>query len=184
MTEIVILMDESGSMDRVSYEAVDGYNKFLESQRGTDAKISVVLFNEKPKRIRDREPLSQTPYLSTQDYRPNGGTAIYDSVWEALEYHVGKYESEEKKPDVIFLLLTDGQDLDSSIDPSQVKKRVMWVRENYKWKFWLIGVGNSSYETAKSLGITRVHRFGSSLELASGAFGILTEQVNLLRLPS
>ena len=115
LTEIVFILDRSGSMSGLETDTIGGYNAMLERQRkeGGEAYVSTVLFDDAPDVIVDRVPLSRIKPLTDRQYCVGGCTALLDAVGSAI-HHIGnvhKYARKEDRPEkTIFIITTDGQE--------------------------------------------------------------------------
>jgi len=158
-TEIVVVMDKSGSMDNRRDDAIGGFNTFLADQKKEDgdANLTLVLFDTtysipiKGKPIREVEP------LSFATYRPGGNTALNDALARAI-IETGKRlsdMSEEDRPkEVICVVITDGEE-NSSVEHTkeQISRMVKHQEDKYNWTFLYLGVGTDAFKEADMIGI-------------------------------
>ena len=113
LTEIVFILDKSGSMGGLEKDTIGGYNAFLEKQRKIEGEafVSTVLFSDRDEVLHDRVPLSEIKNLTEEDYSVGGCTALLDAIGGAV-HHIGnvhKYAREEDRPEkTIFVITTDG----------------------------------------------------------------------------
>ena len=161
ITELVFILDMSGSMQPLTADTIGGFNSMLAKQRkepGT-AFVSTVLFNTESTVIHDRLPLEKVPELTNSDYIPGGGTALLDAVGGAI-HHIGnihKYAREEDVPDkTLVVITTDGMENNSrSYDITKVKSMIERQQTKYGWEFIFLGANIDAAETAGSMGIDR-----------------------------
>ena len=115
LTEIVFILDKSGSMSGLEADTIGGYNSFLEKQKKVDgeAYVSTVLFSDNSNVIHDRVPIEKVEPINDQQYSVGGCTALLDAIGGAV-HHIGnvhKYARDEDRPEhTIFVITTDGQE--------------------------------------------------------------------------
>ena len=115
LTEIVFILDRSGSMNGLEKDTIGGYNSFLEKQRKLegDAYISTVLFDHEMTVLHDRVDIKKVELLTEKDYEPRGCTALLDAVGSAIKHigNVHKYARREDVPEkTIFVIITYGME--------------------------------------------------------------------------
>ena len=161
MTELVFILDRSGSMAGLEADTIGGFNSMLEKQRREpgDAVVSTVLFDNETEVIHDRVSIADVPKLTEKDYTVRGCTALIDAIGGAI-HHVGnihKYARPEDVPEhTMFVITTDGQENASHRYTSeQVKKMIERQKEKYGWEFLFIGANIDAVETAARYGISR-----------------------------
>lgn len=160
-TEIVFILDESGSMADLKSDTIGGFNSLIEKQKGEEgeAVISTVLFNTSSRVVHDRAALDKIEKMTDKDYCPNGGTALLDAVGGAVKHigNVHKYAREEDVPEhTLFVITTDGMENSSRYyTAKEVKKLISRQQEKYGWEFVFLGANIDAAETAESLGIAR-----------------------------
>lgn len=161
LTEIVFVIDASGSMFGLANDTIGGYNSFLKSQRmNTDgvARITTILFNNDAKTICECLDVREAADLNTNTYVPGGGTALLDAVGDAIEKLQDRHDAmdEADRPaNVIFVVTTDGQENASTkYKKPQIAKMVQHQTNGHGWKFMFLGANVDSFEEASSLGFT------------------------------
>lgn len=104
LTEVVFILDRSGSMEGLEADTIGGFNSMLEKQKKVegDVLVSTVLFDHETQVIHDRVPLADVKHLTREDYWTRGSTALLDALGSSIQ-HIKKYAREEDKPDKIFL---------------------------------------------------------------------------------
>lgn len=159
ITELVFLLDRSGSMSGLESDTIGGFNALIEKQRKQDGEcfVSTVLFDSVSQVLHDRVKLSDIPKMTDTDYTVRGCTALIDAIGCAI-HHIGnihKYARPEDVPEhTLFVITTDGLENASHIYSSdEVKKMVERQKEKYGWEFLFIGANIDSVETAKHFGI-------------------------------
>ena len=136
LTEIVFILDKSGSMGGLEKDTIGGYNAFLEKQRKIEGEafVSTVLFSDRDEVLHDRVPLSEIKNLTEEDYSVGGCTALLDAIGGAV-HHIGnvhKYAREEDRPEkTIFVITTDGEENSSSeYSYDRIKQMISRQTEN------------------------------------------------------
>jgi len=157
-TQIVIVLDRSGSMEVVREATIESFNQFIIRQKATPGEASVyfVQFNTEYQVLFDK-PIADTPTLSYLTYQPNGGTALYDAVGHTIDTIGQRFSAmrESQRPDkVIFVVLTDGEE-NSSRRYSQmmIADRIEHQRTKYGWEFVFLGANQDAVMTARGLAI-------------------------------
>lgn len=161
MTELVFILDRSGSMAGLESDTVGGFNSMIEKQKKQDGEcyVSTVLFDNESEVLHDRMKLGDVPKMTENDYTVRGCTALIDAIGGAI-HHIGnihKYARPEDVPEhTMFVITTDGQENASHRYTSeQVKNMIDRQKEKYGWEFLFIGANIDAGETAARYGISR-----------------------------
>lgn len=158
LTELVFILDRSGSMSGLESDTIGGYNSFLEKQKEEDGSclVSTVLFNQHSKVIHDRVDLVKIEKMERKDYLASGTTALIDAMGDAIHHikNVHKYIRKEDVPaNTIFVIITDGlENASHKYSSDDVKKMVEQQREK-GWEFLFLGANIDAVETARTYGI-------------------------------
>lgn len=157
-TEVVFILDRSGSMEGLEADTIGGFNSMLEKQKKVegDVLVSTVLFDHETQVIHDRVPLADVKHLTREEYWTRGSTALLDALGSSIKHikNVHKYAREEDRPDkTLFVITTDGMENSSHhFDYNEIKKLVEAQKES-GWEFIFLGANIDAVGTASHLGI-------------------------------
>lgn len=159
LTEIVFIIDRSGSMHGLETDTIGGFNSMIEKQKQDkgEAFVSTVLFSNFSKVLHDRVDLNDIKALTENDYTAGGCTALLDAIGGAIK-HIGnihKYARPEDVPEnTLFVITTDGMENASRFYSSdKVKKMIERQKTKYGWEFLFLGANIDAVETGAGLGI-------------------------------
>lgn len=160
LTELVFIIDRSGSMHGLETDTIGGFNSMIENQKDNagDVLVSTVLFNDKSIVVHDRKSIKDIAPMTRQDYAPCGSTALLDAIGCAI-HHIGnihKYARKEDIPDkTLFVITTDGMENSSHLfDADKIKYMINMQKEKYGWEFIFLGANIDAVGTAKNFGIS------------------------------
>ena len=159
LTELVFILDRSGSMAGVERDTIGGFNAMIEKQKREpgEALVSTVLFDNETQVIHDRLPLDRVSMMTEKEYFVRGCTALLDAVGGAI-HHIGnvhKYAREEDRPEkTLFVITTDGMENASRrYDYDKVKRMIRRQKEKYGWEFLFLGANIDAAREAARFGI-------------------------------
>ena len=159
LTEIVFILDRSGSMSGLEKDTIGGYNSFLAKQQEVDgeARVTTVLFDDEYEVLHDGVELSKVVPITHKEYFARGNTALLDAVGKTI-YAVGvrlSNTAEEERPGkVIFVITTDGEENSSrSFTYEKVREMITHQEKKYGWEFLFLGANIDAHKEAGILGI-------------------------------
>ena len=159
ITEMVFILDRSGSMGGLEKDTIGGFNSLIEKQKKQNGKcyVSTVLFDHEIQVVHDRVELADIKHMTEEDYFVRGCTALIDAIGGAIHHikNIHKYARKEDVPEhTMFVIITDGyENASKKYSSDQVKKMIEHEKEKYGWEFLFIGANIDAVETAKHFGI-------------------------------
>lgn len=161
LTELVFILDKSGSMAGLEKDTIGGFNAMIEKQKKLDGEclVSCVLFDNEQKVIYDRVPVAEVRPMTEDDYTVGGCTALVDALGLSVK-HIGnihKYIREEDVPEhTVFVITTDGMENASrKYSSDKVKKMVSKKTEKDGWEFLYLAANIDAVETGAAIGIRK-----------------------------
>ena len=159
LTEIVFILDRSGSMAGLENDTIGGFNAMIQKQKGEpgEALVSTVLFDNVSEVIHDRVDIQKIEPMTRMDYYVRGCTALLDAVGGAI-HHIGnvhKYAREEDRPEkTLFVITTDGMENASrQYTYERLKAMTERQKEKYGWEFLFLGANIDAAKEAARFGI-------------------------------
>ena len=161
ITELVFILDRSGSMGGLESDTIGGCNSMIEKQKKQDGKayVSTILFDNVSEVIHDRVSLEKIEPMTEKDYYVRGCTALLDAIGGAI-HHIGNIHKYARKEDVpertVFIITTDGMENSSHLYTSdEVKRKIERQKTKYGWEFLFIGANIDAVSTAAKFGINK-----------------------------
>lgn len=168
-TEIAILLDRSGSMETICDDMEGAFKQFLKEQHDLlgECLVSLYQFDSEFDVVYTAKNIKEIQKLGLV---PRGSTALYDSGCKAIDRfgeHLGETPEDARPANVIFVIITDGENNTGNLDPGQFRQKISHQSENYNWKFIYLGANQDSFAVGASLGINA----GQVINYAPSALG-------------
>ena len=189
LTEIVFILDRSGSMAGLEADTVGGFNAMVERQKKENGKayLSAVLFSDNSEVLYDRVDIRKVEPLNDRRYRVGGCTALLDAIGGAVHHirNVHKYAREEDRPGkTVFVITTDGMENASRrYTYDEVQQLVTESRERYGWEFLVLGANMDAITAARRFGISekRAVRYECDSKGTTLNFDVVSETIGNFR---
>lgn len=190
LTEMVFILDKSGSMAGLEKDTIGGYNAMLKEQQNIAGQciITTVLFSSTYDIIHDRQDIQGVAAVTESNYRVGGGTALLDAIGDSIE----KIKNSQKntKPQyqaekVMFVIITDGEENSSrKYSSDEIKSKIQHQKDKYNWEFIFLGANIDAVETAGKFGIPaeRAQNFHSDQQGVEISYQVLSEAATSLRM--
>lgn len=175
-TEIMCIIDKSGSMSPRKADAIGGFNSFIEEQKKLpdDAYLTLVLFDTEVNTVHESVNIKSVPPLDDKTYSPSGCTALLDAVGDGIDRLGARLSSlnENDRPDkVLVVILTDGEENSShKFTKQQIKDKIELQSGTYKWEFVYLGANQNSFAEASSIGIAMANAFSVDTNTSKGVY--------------
>lgn len=159
ITEIVFILDRSGSMSGLESDTIGGYNGLIKKQKKLDGEaiITTVLFDDQYELLHDRMNLKEITPITRKEYYVRGSTALLDAIGKSINkiINVQRHASKEEKAcNVMFVITTDGMENASrEYSYEKIQKMIEHQKEKYNWEFLFLGANIDAIETASRFGI-------------------------------
>ena len=163
VTELVFILDRSGSMSGFERDTIGGFNATIEKQKRQEGRVlvSTVLFDHVSEVLHDRLCIDEIRPMTEEDYQVRGSTALLDAIGDAI-HHIGNVHKYARREDVpahtVFMITTDGMENASHrYTRSRVREMIKRQQEKYGWEFIFLAANIDAEETAEEIGIRREH---------------------------
>ena len=160
LTELVFILDRSGSMSGLESDTIGGFNSMISQQKREDGEcfVSTVLFDSESEVLHDRVRLADVPTMTARDYTVRGCTALLDAIGGAIK-HIGNIHKYARPEDVpaktMFVITTDGMENASrSYTHDKIKAMIERQKEKYGWEFLFLGANIDAVSVANTIGIS------------------------------
>ena len=160
-TELVFILDRSGSMHGLEKDTIGGFNSMIDEQKKKEGSVFVttVLFDTGYEMLHDRLALDKVPVMTEDDYRAGGCTALLDAVGRTITHisEIHKYARPEDVPEkTLFVITTDGlENASRKYNSSKIKSMIEDKKSEYGWEFLFLGANMDAITAASSIGINR-----------------------------
>lgn len=189
LTELVFILDKSGSMGGLETDTIGGYNSMLEKQKSIDGEclITTVLFDNNYELLHDRIDIKAVSSISDKEYAVGGSTALLDAIGRTI-HKIGnaqKHTADDYRAEkVMFIIITDGEENSSrEYSADMVKMQIERQKKKYGWEFIFLGANIDAVETAGRFGISadRAQNFHADGEGVELNFRVMSEAVATFR---
>ena len=158
-TEIIFVIDKSGSMGHLAGDTIGGFNGFIESQKALEGKaiLTTILFDNSWNILHDGIDIHEVKPMTSSDYTVGGMTAMLDAIGEIIERVQDRHDElgQEKPEEVLFVITTDGEENSSrKFNKSQIEKMIKHQTNGHGWKFMFLGANMDAVKEAESIGIS------------------------------
>lgn len=163
LTEIIFVLDRSGSMSKLTEDTIGGFNSFIESQKkeSGEALVTTILFDNQYEMLHDGVNIKDIKPLSNQEYYARGMTALLDAVGTAITdvgFRLNNTPEEERPSKVIMIIMTDGlENASKEYTKKQVKEMIERQTNTYSWQFMFLGANMDAVSEAESIGINSMY---------------------------
>lgn len=185
LTELVFILDRSGSMSGLEKDTIGGYNSMLEKQKAIEGEchITTVLFHNDYELLHDRIDIRAVSPITDREYQVGGSTALLDAIGRTIN-KIGNAQNhtsdDYRAENVMFVIITDGEENSSrEYSSEKVKKQIQRQKSQYGWEFIFLGANIDAVETAERFGISADHaqNFHADSEGVELNFRVMSEAV-------
>lgn len=188
-SDIVAIIDRSGSMKQMQDEAIGAFNAFLEEQKKlpSRATLTLVLFDHEYLKVYEAKDLTEVAPLDQTSYQPRGTTAMLDAVGRSIDdtgVRLARLAEHERPQQVIVCILTDGlENASQDYDHARVAEMIKHQRDHYSWEFVFLAANQDAFKAGASLNIAAgtTFNFEASKAGTKEAFADMSRAVTKLR---
>lgn len=189
LTELVFILDRSGSMSGLEGDTIGGYNAMLEKQKKESGEviITTVLFDDKYELLHDRINLRGIAAITDKEYYVRGSTALLDAVGKTINKigNVQKHTAEDERAEnVMSVITTDGmENASSEFSYEKVRRMIEHQKGKYGWEFIFLGANIDAVATAERFGISkdRATNYNADAEGTLLNYEVISETVSCMR---
>lgn len=193
LTELVCILDRSGSMGHLVEETITKFNSFIDEQKEVpgDALVTVVIFDDKYEVIHSGVPITELPELTNKEYFARGWTALQDAMGKTINDvggRINQLPDEEKPEKVIFMVITDGLENQSQEFPGQagkdkIKEMVEHQTEKYGWGFLFLGANMDAVQVGAGFGFASnmSANYAATGKGLGSAYGASGDRIRVMR---
>ena len=189
-SEIICIIDRSGSMGSIRNDSIFGFNTFLQEQKKLpgEANLTLILFDDEYLVVHNNVNIQDVPELTEKTYVPRGWTALLDAIGKTIVTvgeRLDKTPEENRPEKVIVAILTDGEENDSEeyTSKEKINEMITHQREKYNWQFIFLGANQDAFKTGGSLGINSADTFNFAANSVGtrSAYNNMTKTVSSYR---
>lgn len=158
-TELIFIIDKSGSMAHLTGDTIGGFNGFIASQKALEGKatLTTVLFDDRWRFLHEGVDIQEVNPITTRDYMAGGGTAMLDAIGDIINKVQDRHDElgAEKPEKVLFIITTDGEENSSyRFTKTQIEKMIKHQTNGHGWEFMFLGANMDAVKEASNIGIT------------------------------
>ncbi len=180
-TEVILLIDRSGSMHTLRDATIDGVNSFLQEQSEGDAEmyVSVYQFNHRFKTLLEAQPARHRFVMGRENYRPHGCTALLDAISETIDRTAFRLSHLEEEADVVVAVVTDGYENSSRRTTLQQAREMVEAKEREGWEFVFLGADLASMRDAAGIGFSssKSARYARNARAVASSYEMMSAKV-------
>ena len=189
LTELVFILDRSGSMAGLESDTIGGFNGMLQKQKKENgvANVTTVLFDDRYELLHDHQSIDSIALMTEKQYYVRGCTALFDAMGKAIQKMVNIQKStkdEEKAEKVIFVIITDGlENASREYTCDRLKSMIKYQTDRYGWEFIFLGANMDAVQEAARFGIQEDRSVTFSNDSAGQAlnYEVISETVSTMR---
>lgn len=189
LTELVFILDKSGSMSPLTDDTIGGFNSLLDKQKNEegDALVTTVLFNHEIQVLHNRMPIENVSPITKRDYLASGMTSLLDAIGSTIDHIKNEHiitPKEERPEKVMFVIITDGAENSSKeYSIKQVKNLINTCKELLGWEFLFLGANIDAVQTAGAFGIdaSRAVNYNCDKEGTELNYKVVSETISCVR---
>jgi len=168
-TEVIFILDKSGSMQKIKSDAIGGYNSFIEEQKKIedDTKFTLVLFDSGYQKVYEAIDVSEVKNLTDDEYVPSSMTALYDAIGITIESTIEKIKNQpeaEKTERVLCVILTDGENNKSVKYTKEAVFNIIDEQRKSGWEFLFLGANQDSFKSGTSISVSTDNSYNFSAD--------------------
>lgn len=190
LTDITIVLDRSGSMNKIKSDTIGGFNEFLGDQKEVEgeANFSLIQFDDEYKLVHNALPIKVVPLLNGRTFVPRGMTRLLDAIGRTIVTtgdRLSLIKEEDRPGKVMFVIITDGKENDSReyIDKATIFNMIEHQKNAYNWEFIFLGAKQDAIAVAQGIGISagQAMRYGHTGDGVKGAFASMARGMTATR---
>ena len=187
LTEIVFIIDKSGSMHNLIDDTIGGFNSVIDEQREGDGEVYVttVLFSNYNKTLHDHINIKEVPLMTTKDYRVSGCTALLDAIGSTVDnigIRLANTAEDDRPSKIMVFIITDGQENAShEYSKKRIKEMIEHQTDVYNWSFVFIGANMDAVSEGRDIGITLSATYSATSDGTYSTYAAIDGAINSAR---
>lgn len=189
LTELIFILDRSGSMSGLEADTIGGFNGLIEKQKADSgkAKVTTVLFDDRYELLHDRVNIRDMKMITNQDYFVRGSTALLDAIGITINKMITLQKNaprEEQATKVMFVITTDGMENASlEYNYEKIRQLISVQKEKYNWEFIFLGANIDAIKSAEKFGISanRASNYHADSQGTALNYDVISEAITSVR---